>query len=103
MIKMVHDITSTDHEHDALTELVNIRVSRTASNLRQMIGEEVLFSVPSTEIMNGCGCHVLVVEDNIEVEQFSTHLLQELGYETMSLHPNLASVEIALPTQVPTQ
>jgi DNA-binding NtrC family response regulator len=30
----------------------------------------------------GRGCRVLVVEDNIEVGQFSTHLLQDLGYET---------------------
>ncbi|KFG69523.1 PAS domain-containing protein [Microvirga sp. BSC39] len=31
---------------------------------------------------NGRGCRVLVVEDNIEVGQFSTQLLQDLGYET---------------------
>jgi CheY-like chemotaxis protein len=31
---------------------------------------------------NGRGCRVLVVEDNIDVGQFSTQLLQDLGYET---------------------
>jgi PAS domain S-box-containing protein len=31
---------------------------------------------------DGHGCRVLVVEDNIEVGQFSTQLLQDLGYET---------------------
>jgi CheY-like chemotaxis protein len=31
---------------------------------------------------DGRGCRVLVVEDNIEVGQFSTQLLQDLGYET---------------------
>jgi chemotaxis protein CheC len=45
------DIELTDLEHDALTELVNIGVSRAASSLRKMIGEEVLLSVPSIEIM----------------------------------------------------
>jgi CheY-like chemotaxis protein len=32
---------------------------------------------------HGRGCRVLVVEDNIEVGQFSTQLLQDLGYETV--------------------
>jgi PAS domain S-box-containing protein len=31
---------------------------------------------------DGRGCRVLVVEDNIEVGQFSTQLLQDLGYKT---------------------
>jgi CheY-like chemotaxis protein len=31
---------------------------------------------------DGHGCRVLVVEDNIEVGQFSTQLLHDLGYET---------------------
>ena len=38
-------------ERDALTELVNIGVSRAATNLRKMVGEEVLLSVPSVEII----------------------------------------------------
>jgi len=48
---MAHDVALTDIERDALTELVNIGVSRAASSLRKMIGEEVLLSVPSVEIM----------------------------------------------------
>jgi len=31
---------------------------------------------------DGRGCRVLVVEDNLEVGQFATQLLQDLGYET---------------------
>ncbi|MCB5177210.1 MULTISPECIES: chemotaxis protein CheX [Microvirga] len=49
---MALDIDLTDLERDALTELVNIGVSRAASSLRKMIGEEVLLSVPSIEIMD---------------------------------------------------
>ncbi|MBA1157436.1 chemotaxis protein CheX [Microvirga mediterraneensis] len=49
---MLNDgIALSDLEHDALTEIVNIGVSRAASSLRKMIGEEVLLSVPSIEIM----------------------------------------------------
>ncbi len=40
-----------DLEHDALTELVNIGVSRAAVNLRKMVGDQVLLSVPSVEVI----------------------------------------------------
>jgi len=38
-------------ERDALTELVNIGVSRAAASLRKMVGAEVLLSVPSVEVI----------------------------------------------------
>jgi chemotaxis protein CheC len=38
-------------EHDALTELVNLGVSRAASNLSEMVGEEVHLSVPNVSMM----------------------------------------------------
>lgn len=41
-----------DLEHDALTELVNIGVSRAAASLRKMVGEQVLLSVPSVEVVS---------------------------------------------------
>lgn len=39
-------------EQDALTELVNIGVSRAAASLRNMIGDQVLLSVPSVEVVD---------------------------------------------------
>ena len=41
----------TELELDALTELVNIGVSRAAASLRKMIGVQVLLSVPGIEIV----------------------------------------------------
>lgn len=38
-------------ELDALTELVNMGVSRSAANLRNMVGDEVLLSVPSVAVV----------------------------------------------------
>jgi chemotaxis protein CheC len=38
-------------ERDALTELVNIGVSRAAAGLRKMVGGHVLLSVPSVEVV----------------------------------------------------
>jgi chemotaxis protein CheC len=38
-------------EHDALTELVNLGVSRAALSLREMVGEQVILSVPRVELI----------------------------------------------------
>ena len=45
------DIALSELERDALTELVNIGVSRAAASLRKMVGGEVLLSVPSIEVI----------------------------------------------------
>lgn len=42
----------TELERDALTEIVNIGVSRAASGLRGMIGDEVILSVPAVEVVD---------------------------------------------------
>jgi chemotaxis protein CheC len=47
-------------EHDALTELVNIGVSRAASSLRNMVGDQVLLSVPSVEVVSRAAAAVLI-------------------------------------------
>jgi chemotaxis protein CheC len=39
-------------ELDALTELVNIGVSGAAASLREMVGEEVILSVPKVELLD---------------------------------------------------
>jgi chemotaxis protein CheC len=44
-------ISLSELEHDSLTELANIGVSRAAANLRLMIGSEVLLSVPEVQIV----------------------------------------------------
>jgi chemotaxis protein CheC len=46
------ELELTELELDALTELVNIGVSRAAASLRKMIGVQVLLSVPSVEIID---------------------------------------------------
>jgi chemotaxis protein CheC len=48
----IHAITLTELERDALTEIVNIGVSRAASSLRKMVGDQVHLSVPSIEIVS---------------------------------------------------
>jgi chemotaxis protein CheC len=41
----------TDRERDALAEIANMGVSRAANSLRQMVGEQVLLSVPAVNMV----------------------------------------------------
>ncbi len=52
----------TDLELDALTELVNIGVSRAAASLRIMVGKQVFLSVPSIEIVDATQAMALIAE-----------------------------------------
>lgn len=46
------NLALSELERDALTEIVNIGVSRAASNLRKMIGDQVHLSVPSIDVVS---------------------------------------------------
>jgi CheY-like chemotaxis protein len=45
------------------------------------VGGKIVADIGAEAAMSGRGHHVLVVEDNEDVGQFSTELLQDLGYE----------------------
>jgi chemotaxis protein CheC len=49
-------------ERDALTELVNIGVSKAASGLRAMVGRQVVLSVPSVEVVSRAAAAALIRE-----------------------------------------
>ena len=53
-------------EHDALTELVNIGVSRAAASLRKMVGQHVTLSVPSVEVVTRQTAAALIRERESE-------------------------------------
>jgi chemotaxis protein CheC len=55
-------VTLTELERDALAELANIGVSRAAASLRKMIGQQVILSVPSVEVMDSRAAAALVGE-----------------------------------------
>jgi chemotaxis protein CheC len=62
----VTDLILSELERDALTELVNIGVSRAAASLRKMIGEQVFLSVPSVDIMTERMASVLIAEREVD-------------------------------------
>jgi chemotaxis protein CheC len=54
----------TEVERDALAEIANMGVSRAATSLRQMVGEQVLLSVPAVNIVSRKQAAVLVERGN---------------------------------------
>jgi chemotaxis protein CheC len=56
------DVALSELERDALTEIVNIGVSRAAASLRKMVGGQVLLSVPSVEIVTHKAAALLIGE-----------------------------------------
>jgi chemotaxis protein CheC len=50
---MIADISDlSEVERDAISEIANLGVSRAAASLRQMVGEQVLLSVPAVRIVS---------------------------------------------------
>jgi len=62
MILNASELTET--EQDALAEIANIGVSRAASSLGQMVGEQVLLSVPAVKIVTRQAASTLVERNN---------------------------------------
>jgi chemotaxis protein CheC len=58
-------MTLSELERDALTEIVNIGVSRAASNLRKMIGDQVHLSVPSIDVVSQKRAARLITEREV--------------------------------------
>ncbi len=56
----------SDIERDALAEIANIGVSRAAASLRQMVGEQVLLSVPAVSIVDRKDAARLVERGNAQ-------------------------------------
>lgn len=54
----------TEIEQDALAEIANMGVSRAAASLRQMVGEQVLLSVPAVKIVSREAASKLVERGN---------------------------------------
>ena len=60
----VEDVELTPIERDAFAEIANMGVARAATSLRQMLGEQVLLSVPAVHIVTREVAAELVERDN---------------------------------------
>ncbi len=59
------NVVLTELDRHALTDIVNLGVSRAASNLRKMIGDQVLLSVPSIDVVSQSRAARLITEREV--------------------------------------
>ena len=83
-------------ERDALTELVNIGVSRAAASLRRMVGRQVLLSVPSIEVVDASEAAALISEREAgELVAVRQDFAGAFAGRAMLIFPQANSLELA--------
>ncbi len=82
-------------ELDALTELVNIGVSRAALSLREMVGEQVLLSVPTLAIVSAARA-VEILKEREDKNLVAVHQAFEgdIQGRAMLIFPEVKSLEL---------
>lgn len=82
-------------ELDALTELVNIGVSRAAYSLREMVGEQVLLSVPNVSLV-GRDEAVAILQEREDARLVAVHQTFEgdLTGRALLIFPETKSLEL---------
>lgn len=82
-------------ELDALTELVNIGVSGAAASLREMVGQEILLSVPKVELLPRTQA-ITVLRHSEEAKLIAVHQVFEgdITGRAMLIFPESNSLEI---------
>lgn len=89
-------IELTDLEQDALTEVVNIGVSRAAASLRKMVGHQVLLSVPAVEIVSRAKAATLLGErESDELVAIQQSFEGAFSGRAMLIFPEENSLELA--------
>lgn len=89
-------VTALDElELDALTELVNIGVSRAAASLREMVGEQVLLSVPNVRLISRDAA-VAVLSESADSRLVAVHQVFEgdITGRALLIFPETRSLEL---------
>ena len=82
-------------ELDALTELVNIGVSKAAASLREMVGQEIILSVPKVELLARAAA-VAILQRSGAAKLVAVHQVfeGEITGRAMLIFPETNSLEI---------
>jgi chemotaxis protein CheC len=80
---------------DALTELVNLGVSRAATNLREMVGAQVHLSVPTVELVTR-GRAIAILAERESTNLVAVHQVFEgdIGGRALLIFPETKSLEL---------
>jgi chemotaxis protein CheC len=85
----------TELQLDALTELVNLGVSRAATNLREMVGAQVHLSVPTVELVTR-GRAIAILAERESNNLVAVHQVFEgdIGGRALLIFPETKSLEL---------
>jgi chemotaxis protein CheC len=85
----------TELQLDALTELVNLGVSRAATNLREMVGAQVHLSVPTVELVTR-GRAITILAERESNNLVAVHQVFEgdIGGRALLIFPETKSLEL---------
>src|SRR5688572_16403403 len=82
-------------ERDALSELVNLGVSKAAANLRDMVADEVLLSVPSVRVVSRAEASRLINEHkNGRLVAIHQRFSGDLQGRALLIFPEVNSLEL---------
>jgi chemotaxis protein CheC len=88
-------IAISDIERDAVAEIANIAVGRAAASLRQIVGHEVLLSVPSVEILtHEAASHVVAKPGNRALVAVSQSFQGPFSGRALLIFPEANSLEL---------
>jgi len=80
---------------DALTELVNLGVSRAATNLREMVGAQVHLSVPNVELVTrGRAIDILAEREGKNLVAVHQAFEGDIGGRALLIFPETKSLEL---------
>ena len=82
-------------ELDALTELVNMGVSHAAANLREMVGKQVLLSVPSVRLVSrGQAIELISQKENSQLVAVHQIFEGDITGRALLIFPETNSLEL---------
>ena len=84
----------TPIEQDALAEIANMGVSRAATSLRQMLGEQVQLSVPSVQIVSKAVAARLVERGNAKLVAVQQSFEGPFSGRALLIFPEAQSLEL---------
>jgi chemotaxis protein CheC len=84
----------TELERDALGEIANIAMARAANSIRQMVGHQVLLSVPAVEILSKEAAAIVGTPDNRILVAVRQDFTGAFSGRALLIFPETSSLEL---------
>jgi chemotaxis protein CheC len=94
-MKIEHVTALTELERDALGEIANIAMARAANSMRQMVGHEVVLSVPAVELLaREAAAQIVGTPDNRDLVAVRQDFSGAFSGSALLIFPETGSLEL---------